>query len=106
MHVSLLTDTVRTIDGLLLDERVPEGVEDDNLGCDCQIETGVTGFERDKHDFGVARGLEAGDGFAAVGGGHGAVVALVWDTRAVDGYFEQIEEGRELAKDDCLLVCC
>ena len=105
MHVPLLTDTVRTIDGLLLDERVPERIENDDLGGDCQVETGVTRLERDEHDLGVARGLEAGDGFATVGRGHGAVVALVWDTRAVDGYFEQIEEGGKLAKDDCLCFC-
>lgn len=104
LHGSALTDAMRAIDGLFLNIRIPKRIEDDDLRGGGEVEAGIPGFERDEHDAVVGFGAEVDDGFVAGVGGHGAVEAGVGEGFPVDGDFEQVEEGGELAEDDCFFA--
>ena len=99
-----LTDAVRAVNGLVLDVRVPERIEDDHLAGGDEVEARVAGLERDEHDLAVGVVAEADHGLVALRGAHTAVVPHVLPSFAADGNLQQVKQGGKLAEDDRLLT--
>ena len=87
-----LANAVRTVNRLLLDVRIPEGIENDHTVGDIEVQTCIAGFQRHQHDAHVLASIfEVVDSVASHLGVHAAVITPVAPALALDRHFSKIK---------------